>query len=101
MRAGPELLCDGTRLKFERGREVFGKILPVVASGINVLFVIDVPRTQDLVQGPGASFEAKIVLVAAVEINSQAGEIRSPCGCQRRIARPERRIGRRTECFSQ
>src|SRR5262249_2057222 len=101
MRGGPALLRDGTRLKFERSREVLGKILPVVTSGVNMRFVREVPRTQDVVQGPGASLEAKIVLVATVEINFQAGESRSPRRRQRRIALPEGRIRRRTECFSQ
>lgn len=46
------------------------EILPVVAAWINVRFVGDVAKDENFVERRSAGFEAKVVLIAAIEINS-------------------------------
>ncbi len=57
-------------MKRERGGDVGGEVGGVVAAGIDVEFVGDLARREDLVESGGARVEAIVVLVAAIEINS-------------------------------
>ena len=49
---------------------------PVMAARIQMKFVWDVARCQELVQSLGAGVEAVVVFRAAIKINSKAFEIR-------------------------
>ena len=60
----------------ERGREVRGEVKGIVAAGIEMEFVGDFARGEGFVESGGAGFETVIVLVTAIEINSQTGKIR-------------------------
>jgi len=54
---------------------MFGEVDGIVAAGIEMKFVRDVARGEDFVEGGGAGVEAVVVVVAAVEINFEAGEV--------------------------
>ena len=66
-----------------------GEVGVVVATGIEMEFVRDVARGEDFVEGGGAGFEAVVVLVAAIEINFQAGEIGGAGNGERTVLLPE------------
>jgi hypothetical protein len=68
---------------------VGGEVGVVVAAGIEMEFVRDVARGKDFVEGGGAGFEAVVVLVAAIEINFQAGEIGGAGTSERTVLLPE------------
>src|SRR6516162_9171955 len=70
--AASGLLREGLRLKLERSRQMLGEILPVMAAGIDVRLVRNVPRRENSVQRFCAVLEAVIVLVAAVEVDLEA-----------------------------
>jgi len=59
----------------ERGGEMLGEVGGIVAAGIEMEFVGDAARGEDFVEGGGAGVEAVVVVVAAVEINMEAGEV--------------------------
>ncbi len=63
-------------MELERSGEMLGEVGGVVAAGVEVEFVGDAARAEDFVEGGGAGVEAVVVVVAAVEIDFQAGEIR-------------------------
>ena len=54
---------------------MFGEVGGVVAARVDVEFVRDAAGVEDFVEGGGAGFEAKVVLVAAIEIDLEAREI--------------------------
>ena len=54
---------------------MFGEILPVVAAGINVGFMRNVPLGQDFIKQLYAGFKSEIVLIATIEINLQTRQI--------------------------
>ena len=60
----------------------------------------DVARTQNFIQRFRAFFKTIIVLIAAIKINFQTGEIRLASQGDRAIPFPECRIGRRPERFA-
>ena len=64
-------------LKFERGGEVLGEIGFVVAARIQMKFVRDAARGQQLVERLRAHVESVVVLGAAVEINVHASGARA------------------------
>jgi len=61
---------EKVRVKFQRCWKMLREILPVVAAWINVRFVGDVTKDENFVQRRSARFEAKVVLIAAIEIDS-------------------------------
>ena len=54
---------------------MFGEVGGVMASRVDVEFVRDAAGGEDFVEGGGAGFETKVVLVAAIEIDLEAREI--------------------------
>src|SRR5690349_6528911 len=72
----PPLASKEQRVEGERSGGVRGKVPEVVPAGIDVKFVSDLARRENVVKRGGASCKAVIILVAAIEINFQAGKIR-------------------------
>ena len=64
-------------MESQRSRDVRGEVAWVVAAGIDMELMSDFARRENFVQCGGSGLEAVIVLVAAIEVNLQAGEI---CG---------------------
>lgn len=54
---------------------MFGEVGGVMAAGIEMEFVGDAAGGEDFVEGGGAGVEAVVILVAAVEIDFEAGEV--------------------------
>ena len=84
-------------VELERGGEMFGEVGRVVAAGIEMKFVRDAARGKDFVEGGGAGVEAIVVVVAAVEIDFEAGEIGGAGEDERAVEVPENGIGRIAE----
>src|SRR5487761_1321057 len=101
----PALLCvlsrrsetKGARMKFEGRRQVRREIPPIVAAGIEMEFVRDSAGCEHVVEGLRSLFEAVIVLLAAVEINLEAGQMRRARQGNRIISPPKGGIGWRAE----
>lgn len=84
-------------MELERGGEVCGEVGGIVAAGIEMEFVRDFAGGEDFVKSGGPGFEAVVVLVAAIEVDFQAGEM---CGAgegERAVGVPERGVGRDAE----
>src|SRR5580765_1217056 len=64
-----------------------------MAAGVDVRFVENMARSKNFVQCSGAGLESKVVLIAAIEINLQTGEIHGLGECQRTVFLPEHGIG--------
>lgn len=71
--------------------------MPVVASGVEMKFVRDFAGGEYFVEDRCIAFEAVVILRAAIEIDSQAGEIGGASQNERVIAMPEGRIGWRAK----
>ena len=89
------------RLKFQRSRQMLGKIRPVVPTRVNVKLMRDVPRRQDLVERLGAGIESVPIFRSAIKINLQSRDVSRPRQSQRVVAIPESSIRRRTKHVSQ
>lgn len=76
---------------------MFGEVRGIVAAGVEVVLVRYVPAGENLVEGSSAGFETVVVAIAAIEIDSQAGEIRGASHRDGTVAIPENRIGRSAE----
>ena len=76
---------------------MLGKVGGIVAAGVEMEFVGDVARGEDFVEGGGAGVEAVVVVVAAVEIDFEAGEIGGAGEDERAVLIPEGGIGRIAE----
>ena len=61
--------AESMRFKFERSGQMGGKVLPVVSARIEMEFVRDTARHQEIVKLLGARIEAVFVLSATIEIN--------------------------------
>jgi len=81
----------------ERGGEMLGEVGGIVAAGIEMEFVGDVARGENFVESGGAGVEAVVVIVAAVEIDFQAGEIGGAGKDEGAVLVPENGIGRIAE----
>lgn len=95
------LLSKDVRVEGQGRGEMLGKVGGVVAAGVDVEFMRDVACGEDSVEGGGARFEAKVVLVSAIEINLQAGEICFARQGDGAVLFPESWIGRVAEDASQ
>ena len=73
---------------------MLGKVLRVVAAGVQVVLVRDVARGEDAVQGGGADVKAVIIAIAAIEVNLEAGEIGGARQGDGTVAIPKGRIRR-------
>jgi len=91
------VLREEAGVELERGGEVFGEVGGVVAAGVDVEFVGDMAGGEDFVERRGAGFEAVVVLVAAVEVNLEAGEIGGMGEGDGAVAIPEGGVGRIAE----
>ena len=74
-----------------------GEVGGVVAAGVEVEFVGDVAGGEDFVESSGAGVESVVVVVAAVEIDFEAGEIGGAGEDDGAVLVPENRIGRIAE----
>ena len=84
-------------MELEGGGEVGGEVGGVVTAGVEVEFVGDAAGGEDFIESGGAGIEAVVVVVAAIEIDFEAGEI---CGAgedERAVAIPEGGVGRVAE----
>jgi hypothetical protein len=72
------LLREQMGVEGERSGNVRGEVGGIVAPRIEMKFVWNLAGSEDFVERGGAGVEAVIVLIAAVEINLQAGKIRGP-----------------------
>jgi len=81
----------------ERSGEMFCEVGGIVAAGIEMEFVRDMARGEDIVEGGGAGVEAVVVVVAAVEIDSEAGEIGGTGEDEGAVLVPENGVGRIAE----
>ncbi len=88
-------------MELEGGEKVVGEVGRVVAAGVEVEFVGDVAGGEDFVEGGGAGVEAVVVVVAAVEIDFEAGEIGGAGEDDGAVAVPESGIGRIAEDASE
>jgi len=77
----------------EGGGEMLGEVGGIVAAGIEMEFVRDAARGENFVQGGGAGVEAVVVVVAAIEIDFQAGEIGGAGEDEGAVLVPENGIG--------
>src|SRR2546427_10424641 len=68
---------EGSRVKLQRRREMFRHVSPIVAARIEMKFVRDAPRLQQIMKRFCAGVEAELILCAAVEINLQAVRTRT------------------------
>jgi hypothetical protein len=73
---------------------VRGEVGGIVAAGMEMEFVRDLARGEDCVERNGASVETVVVLVTAIEINLQAGEIDGAREHERAVIIPESRVRR-------
>src|ERR1700722_797726 len=90
------------RLKLKRSRQVLCEILPVMTAGIQVKFMGNAARRQQLVELRVAFIEAKIILGAAIEIDREARRPRPILHNRKRtFAFPECRVHPRTESLAQ
>ena len=87
-------LREEAGMELERGGEMLGEVGGIVAAGIEMEFVRDAARGEDFVEGGGTGVEAVVVVVAAVEIDFKASEIRRACKDERAVLVPENGIGR-------
>src|SRR5215469_473792 len=76
---------------------MFGEVGGVVPSGIEMEFVGDVARGEGFVERFGPGVKAVVVVVAAVEIDFQPGEIRRARQDDRAVLVPENGIRRTAE----
>jgi hypothetical protein len=84
-------------VKLERSGKMFGEVGSVVAAGIEMKFVGDVARGEDFIEGGGAGVETVVVVVAAVEIDFEAGEVGCAGEDEGAVLVPENGIGRIAE----
>ena len=70
-----------------------GEVGGVVAAGKEVEFVGDVAGGEDFVEGGGAGLETVVVLIAAIEIDFEGGEIGGAGEDEGAVAVPESGIG--------
>src|SRR5713226_3483273 len=97
-RTEPERL----RVELERRREMFRHISPIVAAGVEMEFMRDAPRPQQIMKRFCAGVEAKIILRAAVEINLQSVRTRTvPQQRKGTVAFPESQVRRRAKHVAQ
>src|SRR5579863_5007790 len=90
------------RLKFERGGEMLGEIIPIMAAGIEMEFVRNAACRQQLVELLVALVEAKLIVGAAIEIDLQARRTRLIFDNREwAFALPECLVYSRTEGLSQ
>ena len=89
--------CKHLKMKLEQGGQVLGEICPIVTAGIEMEFVRDATRLEQLVQRLGASVETIVILRAAIKVNVQSGKIRGAGDRKRVVLFPEGGIDRRTE----
>src|SRR5574340_1579470 len=82
------------RMENKRRPQVRGEVGRIVPPRIYVEFMRDAARSKYLVEGSGAGVEAIVVLIAAVEIEFQAGEVGATRKSDGAVAIPERRIRR-------
>src|SRR5713226_2478565 len=93
---------EGSRVKLERRREMFRHISPIVAARIEMKFVRDAPRPQQIMKRLRPGIEAEIILRAAVEINLQSVRTRTvPHQRKWAVAFPESQIRRRAKHVAQ
>jgi len=76
---------------------MLGEVSGIVAAGIEMEFVGNAARGENFVESGGAGVEAVVVVVAAVEIDFEAGEIGGAGKNQRAVLVPENGIGRIAE----
>jgi hypothetical protein len=57
-------------VKSKGRREVFGEVRGVVASWVDVKFMRDFARTQNFIESNRSSFEAEVILVSTIKINT-------------------------------
>lgn len=74
-----------------------GEVGGIVAAWVNVKFVRDLARSEVFVQCGSASVETVIVLIAAIEVNLEAGEICGASQRERAVGIPEGGIRRAAE----
>ena len=94
---GAALLWKETRVKGHGSGKMLSEVSGVVAARVNVEFMRDAARGEDLVESGGAGIKAEIVLVSAIEINLQACKICCAGHDNGAVLFPEGRIGRIAE----
>src|SRR5579885_1648644 len=65
--------CPG--VEGERSGKVRGEVSPVVAARIEMEFMSDAAGSEDLVESDRARVEAEVILIAAIEVDFEPGEI--------------------------
>src|SRR5580658_7984890 len=89
--------CKHLKMKLEQGGQMLGEIRPIVTAGIEMEFVRDVTRLEQLVQRLGASVEAIVILRPTIKVNVQSGKIRGVDDRERVVLFPEGGVDGRTE----
>lgn len=85
---------ERAEMELKKRGQMFGHVDPVVSARVEVKFVGDVPRVEDLVERCGAVLKAEVVFRAAIKIDFQCGHIGSARDFERVVLFPERRIER-------
>src|SRR5271170_2684539 len=91
-----------TRLKLKRSRQMLGEITPIMPTRIQMKFMRDPARRQQLVELGRALIEPKLIVSPAIKINLQSYRPRPVLHNRKRaLAPPKRRIHLRTERLAQ
>src|SRR4029077_12750397 len=86
-----------TGMKLQQRRQVFREINPIVAAGVKVEFMRDIPGLEQFVQRFCARVKAVFIFRAAIKINLQSRKIGRARNGDRIILIPERGIEWRTK----
>src|ERR1700747_2069340 len=95
------LQAKGPRLKFERSRKMLRKIRPVVTARVDMEFVRDMSRRQNLVKRLGPSVEPVPIFRSAIKINLQSRDVSRQSQSERVVVIPKRAVRRRTKHIAQ
>src|SRR5271165_7228741 len=77
--------AEGARMKRKRGRKMFREVRPVVSAGIQMEFVRNFLRREQVMKCPRARVEAELVFGSAVEVDFHSRGPRAFCHQRERI----------------